>query len=310
MRPETLERMAHEFSTNGHHRHVSVMHQGNRIDAVIVESWLAKKGDPKFTPGTWLVVIKINDPSVWQAIENGLLKGVSFEGFGERKPSTLHGKDAVEITDATIVDLSLVDKPATKRNFAMTKSKDVFLEQAQQYYDDAVANDKKSNVAIQSIDEALAQLAKEQAPEREQRQAIYKAQVEADAVANSGEVQRLRNRHSALMSKLFSLLESGGHDLAKREARLQDEIERVEIELAAAGYTQAPGIDDNSAFFGRGGSSTYLRSEPMLIGDAFGIATAEPISKAEGDEPLSHNTMGVHTTKADEDTIDLTSLMV
>ena len=120
--PETLEKAAHDFAAGGNHKNISVMHNGQKIDAAVVESYIAKKGDKMFKEGTWAAVIKVNDQRVWEAIEKGVLKGVSFEGTGHSREATVNGKKAREMFDLDIHTISIVDRPANKRPFKMTKS--------------------------------------------------------------------------------------------------------------------------------------------------------------------------------------------
>lgn len=59
-----------------------LMHAGPDPGHRIVESFLARAGDPEFTPGAWVVAIQY-DPATWDRIRHGELMGLSIGGWGE-----------------------------------------------------------------------------------------------------------------------------------------------------------------------------------------------------------------------------------
>ena len=71
MTAETIEKMAYDFLANKQNVQVSKNH--------VVESFIARKDDPDFTQGAWVVGIHIPDEEVWQQIEKGDLTGLSIE---------------------------------------------------------------------------------------------------------------------------------------------------------------------------------------------------------------------------------------
>lgn len=81
MLPEDVELMAHRFLRLDLSRVVDVQHDNTPIRAFPVESFIARPNDPDFTPGAWVVGVKIEDPQVWQAVVDGRINAFSFEAF-------------------------------------------------------------------------------------------------------------------------------------------------------------------------------------------------------------------------------------
>ena len=66
-------------------RNIDVNHSGVAVDAFIAESMLSKGGD--FPEGSWVITTKIEDPQVWEAVQNGtiLIAGCKRVGTGPEK---------------------------------------------------------------------------------------------------------------------------------------------------------------------------------------------------------------------------------
>jgi Putative phage serine protease XkdF len=78
---EDIETMAHRFMGLKLDETIDVRHNGIAICAHPVESFIARKGDPDYTDGAWVLGIKIDDDSVWEEIKNGKLNGFSFQSL-------------------------------------------------------------------------------------------------------------------------------------------------------------------------------------------------------------------------------------
>lgn len=74
-----LRRVAHQFMTDGLLTSIDVQHNNITVPATIVESFIARKGDPDFEEGSWVATTKIDDPAVWAAVKDGQINGYSFE---------------------------------------------------------------------------------------------------------------------------------------------------------------------------------------------------------------------------------------
>lgn len=79
MTAEDLQEVAYSFLSDGLLTSIDVQHDNTPIDATIVESFIARKGDPDFEEGAWVATTRINDPMVWKAVKDGRINGYSFE---------------------------------------------------------------------------------------------------------------------------------------------------------------------------------------------------------------------------------------
>ena len=80
MTAATIEKMAHDFLANSRNSQISKSHDGNNNKGCVVESFIAREGDPDFIAGSWVVGVHIPDVEIWKSIEAGKLTGFSIEG--------------------------------------------------------------------------------------------------------------------------------------------------------------------------------------------------------------------------------------
>lgn len=78
--PEAIKEFCYTFSQKGFgldvdHDNVDVTGTGY----IIVESFIARAGDPDFIEGSWVIGVKINDSAIWERVLDGTLNGFSFE---------------------------------------------------------------------------------------------------------------------------------------------------------------------------------------------------------------------------------------
>lgn len=86
MSADTIEKMAHQFLRAGKTKMVDVQHDNRTIPGVeVVESFIARKGDPDFLPGAWVVAVHIPDAETWAKVEKGELNGFSVEALVQRE---------------------------------------------------------------------------------------------------------------------------------------------------------------------------------------------------------------------------------
>ena len=83
MTAETIEKMAHDFLANKRNAEISKGHDGISDKGCVVESFIAREGDPDFIAGSWVVGVHVPDVEIWKSIEDGKLTGFSIEGTGE-----------------------------------------------------------------------------------------------------------------------------------------------------------------------------------------------------------------------------------
>ena len=74
-----LKKVAHQFMVDGLQTSIDVQHNNETVKACIVESFIARKGDPDFEEGSWVATVRIDDMGVWQMVKDGEINGYSFE---------------------------------------------------------------------------------------------------------------------------------------------------------------------------------------------------------------------------------------
>lgn len=93
MTADTIEKMAHSFVKKGRLKQVDIQHDNKTVEGIqIVESFIARKGDPDFIPGSWVVGIHVDHTPTWNRIKKGELNGLSVEALvgREEREVTLH----------------------------------------------------------------------------------------------------------------------------------------------------------------------------------------------------------------------------
>jgi hypothetical protein len=87
MRSDEIRKMAHDFLARGLTKNVDVEHDNELRDCAIVESFIAREGDPDFIPGSWVAGVHIADPELWDQVRKGEINGFSLQGVGMTTPS-------------------------------------------------------------------------------------------------------------------------------------------------------------------------------------------------------------------------------
>ena len=275
--PETLEKAAHDFSAGGNHNNVSVMHNGQRIDASVVESYIAKKGDPLFAEGTWAAVIKIRDPVIWEAIEKGVLRGVSFEGKGHTREATINGKTAKEIYSLDIHTISIVDRPSTKREFKMTK-RDNSIE--------AMAT------TLTAIAGTIASISNRLDKQDAMIDAIAKGQPVSKSLVNpnADAITRQLRKGERLQERLENVWADPSQYPETDEADIRRRIEKAEDKLYELGHNAVDPatMESSSGFAFRGGRSDFLQASPSTFDDILGVSKqTQELRKSEDEISLN-----------------------
>jgi len=83
MTAETIEEMAYRFMKNFSQKSIDVEHDSNIVEAVVVESFIARENDPLFIEGSWVVGVFIEDSDIWELVKTGEINGFSLEGIGK-----------------------------------------------------------------------------------------------------------------------------------------------------------------------------------------------------------------------------------
>lgn len=87
MDADGIRQAAYKFMKDLNLRKIDVQHDNNEVDgACVVESFIAREGDPDFIPGSWVVGMHVNNDEVWKAIKAGEINGFSMEALVTRVP--------------------------------------------------------------------------------------------------------------------------------------------------------------------------------------------------------------------------------
>jgi hypothetical protein len=86
MTAEEIQKMAHDFVRKQRMDQVDQQHDNEAINGVtVVESFIARKGDPDFIPGSWVVAVHVNDEDTWNKVLKGEINGFSMEAMVNRQ---------------------------------------------------------------------------------------------------------------------------------------------------------------------------------------------------------------------------------
>lgn len=85
---ETIERLAQDFLANDYQHNITVGHQEDADDIVVVESWIKTSDNDKSVTygldepiGTWFIAVKVNNDKIWQMVKDGVYRGFSIEAM-------------------------------------------------------------------------------------------------------------------------------------------------------------------------------------------------------------------------------------
>lgn len=89
MSADEIKKMAYNFLRKGVTSNIDTNHSQTPNGSYVVESFIARDGDPIFIPGSWVLGVKVPDQAVWQMVKSGELNGFSLDGFGIRTPKQI-----------------------------------------------------------------------------------------------------------------------------------------------------------------------------------------------------------------------------
>lgn len=89
MTAETVRATAYNFLAKKRTDQVDTNHDNEVNGSIVVESFIARKGDPDFIEGSWVVGIFIPSEEIWQAVKNQELNGFSFEALEYTEDRTI-----------------------------------------------------------------------------------------------------------------------------------------------------------------------------------------------------------------------------
>jgi hypothetical protein len=85
MTAPNIELMAHRFMSEGRVSKVDTNHDLNDNGSIVVESFIARDGDPDFIFGSWVVGVHIPDADLWDQVKKGEINGYSMYGMAQRE---------------------------------------------------------------------------------------------------------------------------------------------------------------------------------------------------------------------------------
>lgn len=82
MTAKDIEGMAHRYMKSVDlSQSIDVRHDNVPTDCYPVESFIARKGDPDYPEGAWVLGVKVPDAQLWLRIKSGELNGFSFQAM-------------------------------------------------------------------------------------------------------------------------------------------------------------------------------------------------------------------------------------
>jgi hypothetical protein len=89
MEPTEVEKMAHRFMKLDLSTCIDTNHDNVPNGSYPVQSFIAREGDPQFTPGAWVLGVKVTNETLWNAIVKGEINAFSMEIYVKKVPATV-----------------------------------------------------------------------------------------------------------------------------------------------------------------------------------------------------------------------------
>lgn len=87
MDAEGIKKMSFDFMKRMKLNSIDTAHKNELVPgACIVESFIARKGDPDFIEGAWVVGMHVDNDEMWDKIEKGEINGFSMEAMVRMEP--------------------------------------------------------------------------------------------------------------------------------------------------------------------------------------------------------------------------------
>ena len=196
----TIEKLAQDFLANDYQHNVTVEHQDNVDDIVVVESWIKTSENDKSVGyglnepiGTWFIGMKVNNDEIWQRIKDGYYKGFSIEA---------------------IVGL---DEFINNNNLQLSMDKE-FIDKLREIIYEAIGKTPKADEIVADVNEEV----KENQPIQLDAKDDEIAKFKEDVANLTAEVERLKSERDELESKL--------QDAVAEKEKMNVEMEAVKNE--------------------------------------------------------------------------------
>lgn len=86
---DEVRKMAHRFLASGRVGKIDRQHDNKETGSIVVESFVAREGDPDFIIDAWVVGIHVPDKALWKDVKDHKINGLSFEGFVHKRPRVI-----------------------------------------------------------------------------------------------------------------------------------------------------------------------------------------------------------------------------
>ncbi len=100
-----IKEFCYQFAIQGYG--IDLQHDNDDVTGrvVVVESFIARPGDPDFIEGSWVVAMKILDSAIWQKVLDGEINGYSYEAICMMLPIKLDNLRNRTVIGETAPDL-------------------------------------------------------------------------------------------------------------------------------------------------------------------------------------------------------------
>lgn len=174
----TIEKLAQDFLANDYQHNITVDHQEEANDIVIVESWIKTSENDKSVSyglnepiGTWFIGMKVNNDEIWQRVKDGFYKGFSIEA---------------------VVGL---DELINNNNLQLAMDKE-FIDKLREIIYEAIGKSPKAEEIVADVNEEVTETQPIQCADEEV------AKLKEDVANLTAEVERLKSERDELESKL------------------------------------------------------------------------------------------------------------
>lgn len=174
----TIEKLAQDFLANDYQHNITVDHQEDANDIVIVESWIKTSENDKSVSyglnepiGTWFIGMKVNNDQIWQRVKDGFYKGFSIEA---------------------VVGL---DELINNNNLQLSMDKE-FIDKLREIIYEAIGKSPKAEEIVADVNEEVTETQPIQYADEEV------AKLKEDVANLTAEVERLKSERDELESKL------------------------------------------------------------------------------------------------------------
>lgn len=106
MTVEEVQRVAYDFMRRGLLTRIDEMHNQEESGCYVVESFIARAGDPDFIEGSWVLATQIVGDALWNKVLSGEYNGYSIMGHANRQAEMVTLTKVTELETETEDNLS------------------------------------------------------------------------------------------------------------------------------------------------------------------------------------------------------------